>query len=339
MVQPHGQTSKSTPPASKPKTDDQELEPAGASFVVDPNVARAIDAGYDHPVPKGQTADPNRYTIHVPSDETVFSLGKGADGPDHIKDDGITGRTKKHLHFHVEKPETTVVLGQPATDSGASRWDPEKAATVVTGYTMVTEGNAWQEAAHQHALLSLEGDALVGARKEGVAALFSNAGKTLVFGKETVSVITPTGVTIAAHSSAQANDVRVQQKTIDKWTANFLSKFGSAINTAGEVASSIASIVMGMRKAEEIGEANHSGFAKEKETSTVKMIADIGLTVSTLARAGVEFSGVELGGSVDISGEKFVGIVGGIGATMYGQLSSAIVSLVRRRSSAASRRS
>ena len=56
------------------------------------------------------------------------------------------------------------------------------------------------------------------------------------------------------------------------------------------------------------------------------MTADITLAVSTAARAVIEFTGMELGGLVDIQGEKFVGIVGGIGATMYGQASSAIVS-------------
>lgn len=137
---PSSAAKKSTPPPAKP-SPNPDLQPPAATFLVDPNIGQAIDAGYEHPKPAGQTNDPNRLTIKVPSEKTVLSLGKGATGPDHINDDGITGRTESHLHFQVNEPLTTLVMGLPAKDVLTK--DSDQAAKDHHGFTVVTEGYSW----------------------------------------------------------------------------------------------------------------------------------------------------------------------------------------------------
>src|SRR4051794_26489547 len=76
-----------------------QLQPLSALRVTDPDHA-GIETD-NTPAPGQPTTDPHRITLVVPTpDETVFSLGMGA--PTRIKDTGITGRTKTHVHFHTK---------------------------------------------------------------------------------------------------------------------------------------------------------------------------------------------------------------------------------------------
>ncbi len=83
-------------------TDDWIISmpaPSAASFVCDPDMLAEIQPNYDMVECAAPTSDPNRYTVHVPFDLTTLSLGK--ESSRWIKDPGITGRTKHHIHFHT----------------------------------------------------------------------------------------------------------------------------------------------------------------------------------------------------------------------------------------------
>jgi hypothetical protein len=306
--------------------DDNDPEVASECSVTDPRDADQEEDAAEAPQTANATTDPNRYTIYVPVDQTVFSLGKGSST--WIKDDGITGKTKKHIHFEVkEEDKTIVVLGGPALDSGLCGWEGDSIAAQNKGYAMVTDGFAWHEAKEQHVILCSEGDVMVRTSGESkFAGVQSDSGKVLVFGGEAVTLGSPAGVTIGATPGVTPVDLKHEGGFLDQWTPNYGAKIGSFLATVGEVGTGIAALVGSLRKAERYGESGKPGFVETRAASAVKMVADMALTLSTMARAVIEFRGKEMAGSVGITGQNFVGITAGVGASMYGQVASAVVS-------------
>ncbi len=302
-----------------------ELEPAGASFIQDPNLQHTIEIDYAHPVCGGPTQDPNRYTIHVPTDETVFSLGKGS--PARIKDDGITGRTKKHIHFHVkEEDKTFVTMGGPSLDAGVCSWTGDGIAAVNEGYSMVTVGLAWHESKETHTITSA--DAAIHMKApgaEGDIVIQSDQKAVFAFGKE-VMLAAKDAISIGAHAAAAPSDIDYKQTFTNQWTPNRFAKVGSLLATAGEIATGIIAIIKSQRKTQRFGKKNEPGFVEGKAASPVKCAVDSALSASTIIRAIGEFKGTEVKQSVGISADNFVGITAGLGATMYGHYSSAIIS-------------
>ena len=123
-----------------------------ATFVTDPSLADAVDVGYERTAVHSATSDPNRYTVHVPTQTTRLSLGEKSARWN--TDIGITGYTDTHAHFEVTKNDRTVVsLGGSATKSGLSGL-AAKPPVGTTGYSMVTLERAWQDAKDQHVLIS-----------------------------------------------------------------------------------------------------------------------------------------------------------------------------------------
>jgi uncharacterized protein (DUF2345 family) len=136
---------------------DGPLACSTTSFVVDPALADSVEAEYDATVLHGTTNGPNRYTLHVPTEATVLSLGKAS--PRWDTDTGITGHTESHIHFETKKNDKTVVsLGGPAKTAGIAGHDGTVPGGKLQGYAMVTEVNAWHDAKLQHYLLSQTAD-------------------------------------------------------------------------------------------------------------------------------------------------------------------------------------
>jgi hypothetical protein len=307
---------------------DSELEPAGASFILDPNLQHTIEIDYAHPVCGGPTQDPNRYTIHVPTDETVLSLGKGSEAQNRIKDDGITGRTKKHIHFHVkEEDKTFVTMGGPSLDAGVCSWTGDGIAAENEGYSMVTDGHAWHESKETQTITSADAAIhLKAPGAEGDIVVQSDQAAVFAFGKE-IGIAAKESVSIGAHAAAAASDIGYKQTFTNQWWPNRLSKVGSFIATAGEIGTGILAIIRAQKKQKRAGEKGKPGFEEGKASSNVKAAVDSALSLSTIIRAGAEFNGTEVKQSVGISADNFIGITAGIGATMYGQASSAIISV------------
>jgi hypothetical protein len=136
--------------------EDFEPTPAANRRMTDP------DAQYDwsrNPfqakITKPTRTDP-RYTIYVPFDGTLFSLGHSLAGDEN---DGIVGRTMSHIHWAVigsgpygDAP-TVVSLGEPAMlemDSYESWFNKLER----TGFSVVTEGQVTLDASEEASFFS-----------------------------------------------------------------------------------------------------------------------------------------------------------------------------------------
>ncbi len=184
---------------------DGPLPCPGISFVVDPGLADAVEAEYDLTILHNPTSGPNRYTLHVPTEHTVLSLGQLS--PRWKTDLGITGYTDSHIHFETWANHKTVVsLGGPATTSNTKGF-ADKPPVATQGYSMVTEDKAWHDSLLQHYLVSRTEDMSVrtaGANKRAVVQ--ADHGKVDVTGGEQVNV-SGGGVSIAA-GELEVEDVR-----------------------------------------------------------------------------------------------------------------------------------
>ncbi|APR77232.1 Hypothetical protein A7982_02579 [Minicystis rosea] len=132
------------------------LHVPATTFVADPALADTVEIEYDAVRLAKPTHDPNRYTVHVPTDKAVLSLG--AASPTWKTDAGIVGYTNTHIHFETKAHDKTIVsLGGPATTS-AIKGHGGKPPVSTEGYSMITAESAWHEATGQHYLFSHEGD-------------------------------------------------------------------------------------------------------------------------------------------------------------------------------------
>lgn len=154
-------------------------------FVDDGSTIHAIDDDFDE---ETQTLDtlpddqrgPNRVTVWVPTDETTLNVGADYPGAGAVPplDDGIAGRTRDHVHFHVmgrrdgaepheNRRATWVRLGAPISSASALPlhstdgilWSAEPDFhNAWSGYSMLTRGGAVQESYLDHVLASTAGD-------------------------------------------------------------------------------------------------------------------------------------------------------------------------------------
>jgi hypothetical protein len=166
------------------------------SFLIDPALTDAVDVEYAKTPLHSPTADPNRYTIHVPTETTRLSLGQKSARWN--TDIGITGYTDSHVHFETKVHDKTIVsLGGPATTTAIPGHDPRVSAQS-HGYSMVTEKNAWHEATLQHHLLSRTEDMSLRTAGGGKRAVVqADHGKVDINGGKQINV-SGGGVSIAA---------------------------------------------------------------------------------------------------------------------------------------------
>src|SRR4051812_13766003 len=85
---------------------------------VDPDLTANLETDAPNVPAANPTNGPHRATWVVPvPDDTTVSFG--AASPQRINDVGITGKTKTHIHWHVNGGTKTVVtLGSSATTAG-----------------------------------------------------------------------------------------------------------------------------------------------------------------------------------------------------------------------------
>ena len=100
------------------------LEKAGKSVlrtVESPELKKAIDRAVPRVEirnPAGPTGGPHGISIVAKkNDQSVFNVGAGNDEQAGVKDDGITGSTKSHVHFFAETSKTAISLGGPGAKS------------------------------------------------------------------------------------------------------------------------------------------------------------------------------------------------------------------------------
>lgn len=174
------------------------------SFVADPGLASSVEMEYGPIDLHHPTHDPNRVTLHVPTESTVLSLG--AASPTWKTDLGIVGYTDNHVHFETKAHDQTVVsLGSSATTSptlGLGGTPPVSSE----GYAMITTMNAWHESNGQHYLVSHEGDISIrttGPEKRAVVQadhgfVDVNGGEEVTLSAEGVAIGAASGIAFEA---------------------------------------------------------------------------------------------------------------------------------------------
>jgi hypothetical protein len=149
----------------------------------DPNLSAHAGAT-PQPTPAPLTTGNNRVTIRVPAQATKLNLGQGDATETATRnkrlgvgtESGIVGQTDAHIHWETfgtlaAEAKTLVRLGIPPTSvppggyaAGASTgigcMFPEAYSTW-DGYSMVTQGAAYQEAQHNHLVVSATGEVRV----------------------------------------------------------------------------------------------------------------------------------------------------------------------------------
>ena len=288
------------------------------SPVVDPLFSAAVDGEYDHPAVGAPTKGPNRFTIHVPFDKTDLSLGKGSKS---INDDGLTGKTDKHIHFEVrDKNKAIVVMGGPSKDAiEPGMFDVPKQSL---GYSMVAEDYAWQESKNNHVIMSTAGDLMQRAVAAGrQAVLQADAGSAEVNALHAVTV--RGGQAVFISSSAYKPEL---QKYQGNWTAashDLSIKLDTKFATkAVDAAMAAAAVVVKLNDTWKDPIRNGSGFIAKPVWNWVKNAADVAKLVLTVQRT-LDY---DVAGQVKISADSDASISGQRQVSIFGLQSASVAS-------------
>ncbi len=304
------------------------LTPRAALRLKDPDL---VDKEKDNtPVIATPTKGPHRMTFVVPhDDESVVNVGKADPGPHRINETGITGMTKSHIHWQTtEEPKTIISLGKPAPSLTVAS-SHENLIAKIKGHGLFTEANSWQDSKLQFYMVSREKDISMRTMGEGqVASMQSDTGRALMWGGENSTVASPKGVIIGADTSMTLQDVNLEGAWNDGWRKELYAQVGKTIDTVGEVATSALAILMSIAKTKTVGTEGKSGpGTRGRVGSKVKLIADLALLTSSVLRGWDEIEQYEPPGTTAIYGEKNISMTAGVGATMFGQIASSVVSL------------
>ena len=181
--------------------------PQAVSYVSDPSLSDTVETAYEHVPGSNVTTGPNRYTVHVPSENSVLSLG-AASPSRWVTDLGIVGYTNRHIHFETKTSDKTIVsLGEAATRADIEAHGGIAPKTDAThGYVMITAQRSWHQANGQHYLVSHTADVslrTISGKRAVVQA--ENGAVDLNAGKE-ASLSAP-GITIGAAEGITFEDV------------------------------------------------------------------------------------------------------------------------------------
>jgi hypothetical protein len=275
------------------------------------------------------TKGPHRMTFVVPhDDESVLNVGKADPGAHRINETGITGMTKSHIHWQTtEEPKTILSLGKPAPSLTVASSHGNLIASI-KGHGLFTEANSWQDAKEQFYMVSRTEDISMRTMgKQKVATVQSDTGKALVFGGDNATIASPKGVVIGSGSDMKLQDVDLEEKWTDKWRQDAYAKIGQAINTVGELGTSALSIFQSISKTKTVGTEGKTGpGTRPRVGSKAKLIADLGLFVSSVVHGWDEIMGNEPPGTTAIHAEKNASMTAGDAAAVYGKQSASLSS-------------
>lgn len=295
------------------------------SFVSDPAIADSVEIEYGKVTLARPTHDPNRLTIHVPTDHGVLSLG--AASPTWKTDIGIVGYTDTHIHFETKKNDKTIVsLGGPAETTAITGHGGEP-PEATRGYSMVTAENAWHESEGQHYLISHGGDISIrtmGGSKRAV--IQADHGFVDVNGGEEITM-SGGGVAIGAASSLHMSDV--------PYEGHFGGK--APMPELAKKLKPIVDIISAVFSAHDLGLKAHKTFAKwkAKELSVneylyadvVKWVGDsikFGMSVNKIKKAYAHAPSPP--GCVKLGAEKDVGALAGGDVALAGTVGASFAS-------------
>jgi len=281
----------------------------------------------DRPPVCGPTNGPHRLTIQAPfHDETVFNLGHGKPegGPRHIKDNGITGRTKSHVHFHTknEAVQTMAALGGP-TKEGFKGFNGIDVLGCMGGYAMVTTESSWQDAQGQFVGIAREKDLLLHCAGEGKhAVLQAPAGSAYVSAGVTSVLAANKSVYIGADVEFPKQDPVYNQSFHEQHIAYTLEKVGKW-GSAG--AKALAFVVADAYKLKVPTKYAHHGQSEwagaHADTSeVVRLLADVAAIVASMTGSDK--------GKVTVAADSDLGLYAGWNFAAYGAATASVYSLL-----------
>lgn len=297
----------------------------GISFVTDPGLAGAVEVDYESVALHQCTTDPNRVTIHVPTEKTVLSLGAASDR--WKTDIGITGYTDNHVHFETKVHDKTVVsLGSPATTAAIEGHDPA-VPTKSKGYSMVTAERAWHESNGQHYLLSQEQDIsmlTLGGEKRTVVQ--ADAGYVDVNGGEEVN-LSGGGVAIGGSSKVVIEDILYDKNFSGKSPTSASAKVAKVgMDLIGAVFSAHD---LGL-KAQKTAKKQIAGKLKKNEffyVDVVKWLTDSAKFAMSVNKIKKVFAhAASPPGCVKLAAEQDVGGLAGTGVFFSGLMGASLAS-------------
>ena len=312
------------------------VEIKGLTIVVDPKDDKVAKKDRKTPANSGPTKDDHRFTVSAPTpDESVFSVGKGSaagiehSSLKHIKDTGITGRTKSHVHFETTgDPQTILSLGGPATDSRLiSDFFQGVVPRASVGYSMVTKGDAVANSLNQFYIVSDMGDVQIHSLTQNVNVQATERTVSIEAGKHVTVAAHEGGVTIGACPTLEPEDARYQTPlacTVGQALSDSLVTNGLK---GVSVAASVLGFAQGFPKTEWQSFWGKKGRSTTSALGTLKVLADAAKLTSTLGR-WIGKGYLEETGKVGIHGASAASMSGGLAASIYGGLSASVTSLL-----------
>jgi uncharacterized protein (DUF2345 family) len=302
-----------------------QLTPLQGARVTDPHLAQAVETDDSAAAPSvaNPTAGPHRYTILVPHDDkAVLNVGQGMADANHINDIGITGRTKSHIHWHTTEGtgKSMIAIGG-MTNEG---WPGFKSVLgSMSGYTMQTEGGAYNDAALQFYIVSRTGEVVLRAHTENVR-IQADAKSVEIGANEEVVIGAKKTINIVSDSGAKLDDNGYKQHFDGAYNQGMGSKSQKILLNALDAIASFQGICTAFSSLDTIGADGKWGWTSEPN-SVAKFYVDVGKLISTLGRMA---NGLHAPGQVKVSGENYASLTGGLAASVFGNLSASVSSVV-----------
>lgn len=286
----------------------------------------------DRPEVCGPTRGPHRLTIQAPfDDETVFNLGHGKPegGPRHIKDNGITGRTKTHVHFHTKaagpagKPDvqTMIALGGP-TQEGFAGFDGNVLSRM-GGYSMVTTQSSWQDAQGQFVGIAREKDLLLHCAGEGKhAVLQAPAGSSYVSAGKTSVLAANKSVYVGADVEFPKENPCYDNSYSDKHLTYTLEKVGKWGSAGAKALAFLAADIFKLKVPTKYAEHGQSAWAAaHADTSeAVRLGVDVAAIAASLTGSDE--------GKTTVAADSDLGMYAGWNFAAYGAATASVYSLM-----------
>ncbi|APR77230.1 Hypothetical protein A7982_02577 [Minicystis rosea] len=300
--------------------EDPTLPPllaAPQTFVADPVYADTVEAAWSATPVASPTHGPNRYTLHVPAESTVLSLGEAS--PRWNTDAGITGYTDNHINFETKSgPQTVVSLGGPATKASIKGYGD--AAPVSThGYSMVTAANAWHDAQKQHYLLSRTHDITLRTKGEGKrAVLQAEHGIVDLNGGKEVN-IAGAGVAIGASPGLPYENVKYAEPWHGDAPHSLAAKCASIFNGITNGVVTAHNLAMGATKLYKEYKHGHLHASVDTFADVVEWLTDVGEFIRTSMEVKELFAEEEaVEGSIKMDAAEDVSIGASGNASFFG---------------------
>lgn len=288
-----------------------------ASFVVDPVYADTVEAEFDVVNPAQPTKGPNRYTLHVPAEKTVLSLGAASS---HWNTDiGITGYTDTHIQFETkEEPKTVVSLGGPATKATVKGYG-DAAPVSTQGYSMVTLANAWHDAKKQHYFLSRSGDITLRTKGEGKRAVIQADEGIVDMNGATEVNIAAHGVVVGAQNGVRFEDIKYEEPWTGEAPHSLMAKRYAIFNGITNALITGHNVVMGLAKIYKEHKKGHLHASVDTFADIAEQIADFIEMKRTVSEVGHLLEEEEATANcIKMDAEEDFGVSAGGNASFYG---------------------